>query len=137
LRYKVRSPLISLGRLEKEKEKSSLFLRAHAHHLDHDQVKSRVVYQIGIFLVNIGRYFLVFTIPIPKEILVGTFWYHFFGRNPFPLKKGAMAPFLRKKGAPAPFLLQPAPLLRKKGAPAKSEILTRNTYRQVNLIPEK
>jgi hypothetical protein len=31
--------------------------------------------------VFIGRYFLVFTIPIPKEILVGSFWYHCFGHH--------------------------------------------------------
>ncbi len=71
------------------------------------------------FPVGIGRYFLVFTIPIPKEISVGTFRYHFFGGTPISLKKGALAPFLRKKGAPAPFLIQPAPLLRKKGVPAQ------------------
>jgi hypothetical protein len=50
------------------------------------------------FLVGIGTYFSVFTIPILKEISVGTFWYHFFGGNPFSLKKGASAPFLREKG---------------------------------------
>jgi hypothetical protein len=89
------------------------------------------------FPVGIGRYFLVFTISIPKEISVGTFRYVFLAGDPISLKKGAMAPFLRKKGAIAPFLIQPAPLLRKKGVPAKLVIPTGNTDRQINLIPAK
>ncbi len=54
------------------------------------------------FPVGIGRYFLVFTIPIPKEISVSTFRYHFFGGNPLFPQKGALAPFLRKKGGTGP-----------------------------------
>ncbi len=74
---------------------------------------------------------------VPKEILVGTFRYHFLAGTPFSLKKGALAPVLRKKGSQAPFLIQPAPLLQKKGVPAKYLIPTGNTDRQVNLIPAK
>jgi hypothetical protein len=56
------------------------------------------------FLVGIGRYFLVFTIPIPKEILIGTFWYHFFGGNPFFPQKGGTGPlFEEKRGHRPPF----------------------------------
>jgi hypothetical protein len=41
-------------------------------------------YRFGIFgRYSAGWYFLVFTEPIPEENLVGTFWYFFFGGNPF------------------------------------------------------
>jgi hypothetical protein len=35
----------------------------------------------SVFLVGIGQYFLVFTIPIPKEKLVGTFWYRRYEKS--------------------------------------------------------
>jgi hypothetical protein len=48
--------------------------QAHVNHLEISN---------WYFPVGIGKYFLVFTIPILKEISVGIFWYHFFGGNPF------------------------------------------------------
>jgi hypothetical protein len=59
------------------------------------------------FPVGIGRYFLVFTVLIPKEILVGTFWYHFLaGTLLFPQKGGtdplfdtASPPFAEKRSS--------------------------------------
>jgi hypothetical protein len=44
-------------------------------------------------LVLVGI-FLVFYQPIPKENLVGTFWYHKIGWSPFfPPKRGPLDPF--------------------------------------------
>ncbi len=54
------------------------------------------------FPVGIGRYFSVFTIPIPKEISVGTLRYHFFGGNPFFLQKGGIGPLFEEKGGTGP-----------------------------------
>jgi hypothetical protein len=45
---------------------------------------------------------LVFTIPIPKEILVSTFRYHFFGGNPFFPQKGGNGPLFEEKGGTSP-----------------------------------
>ncbi len=43
-----------------------------------------------VCLVGIGWYFLGIYQPIPKENLVGTFWYCKFGRNPiFAVKRGS------------------------------------------------
>jgi hypothetical protein len=39
-----------------------------------------------------GWYFLIFTKPIPEENSVGTFWYNFFGGNPFFPQKGGHGP---------------------------------------------
>jgi hypothetical protein len=95
------------------------------------------------FPVSIGRYFLVFTIPIPKEILVGTYWYHFFGGNPYFPQKGGTGPLLEEKGGNCPLFDTASPLLRKKGVPAKLVISTGNTDRQVKFdtgkipIPKK
>jgi hypothetical protein len=42
-----------------------------------------------VFWFGIGWYFPVFYQPIPKENLVGKFWYSTFGGNPFfPSKRG-------------------------------------------------
>jgi hypothetical protein len=54
------------------------------------------------FYTGIGRYFSVFTIPIPKKISVGTFRYHFFGGNPFFPKKGGNGPLFEEKGGTGP-----------------------------------
>ena len=54
---------------------------------------------------SVGRYFSVFTIPIPKENSVGTFRY----------KKGAVPPFFLKRGAMAPFLRSSTPFWKKGG----------------------
>jgi hypothetical protein len=43
---------------------------------------TRVV-SIWYFWLVFGWYFLVFTKPIPEENLFGTFWYCYFGGNPF------------------------------------------------------
>jgi hypothetical protein len=45
---------------------------------------------------------LVFTIPIPKDISVGTFRYHFFDGNPFFPQKGGTGPLFEKKGGTGP-----------------------------------
>jgi hypothetical protein len=45
-------------------------------------------------ILPLSWYFPVITIPILKEILVGTFWYQNFGRSPLiPPKRGALDPF--------------------------------------------
>ncbi len=72
------------------------------------------VIPIRYFWSVFGWYFLVFTKPIPEENLVGTFWYYFFGGNPFFPRKGGHGPLLRG----------PSPILRKKGFPAKPNSLT-------------
>jgi hypothetical protein len=43
-----------------------------------------------VFLVGIGGIFLVFYQPIPKENLVGTFWYQKLAGAPFSLQKGGL-----------------------------------------------
>jgi hypothetical protein len=45
---------------------------------------------------------LVFTILIPKEISVGTFWYDFFGGKPYFPKKGGNGPLFEEKGGTSP-----------------------------------
>jgi hypothetical protein len=87
------------------------------------------------FPVSIGMYFLVFTEPIPKEILVGTFWYHFFGGNhffpqkggTFSLKKGALAPFLREKGGTGPLFDTASPPFAEKRSFRQTSNTDRNT----------
>jgi hypothetical protein len=73
------------------------------------------------FPVGISRYFLVFTVPIPKEILVGTFW----------LKKGAIAPFLRKKGGTGPLFDTASPTFGEKRSSRQTSNTDRNTNRPV------
>jgi hypothetical protein len=75
---------------------------------------NRVVYRMDIFQsvsVSISWYF----IPIPKEISVGTFWYHFFGENPFFPQKGGTGPlFEGKRGHQPPFQYSQPPFCGKK-----------------------
>ncbi len=47
---------------------------------------------IWFFQLVFGWYFLVFTEPIPKENSVSTFWYYYFGGNPFFPRKGGQGP---------------------------------------------
>jgi hypothetical protein len=82
------------------------------------KVMCRVVYRIGFFPVGIGRYFLVFTIPIPKEISVGTFRYHFFGGNPFFPQKGGYGPLFEEKGGTGPLFDTASPPFAEKSVPA-------------------
>jgi hypothetical protein len=51
------------------------------------EVDIRVI-PIRYFRLVFGWYFLVITLPIPEENLVGTFWYYYFGGNPFFPRKG-------------------------------------------------
>jgi hypothetical protein len=44
------------------------------------------------FWLVFSWYFLVFTEPILEENSVGTFWYYFFGGNPFFPRKGGHGP---------------------------------------------
>jgi hypothetical protein len=39
---------------------------------------------------------------MPKEILAGIFWYHFFGMNPFFPQKGGTGTLLEEKGGTGP-----------------------------------
>jgi hypothetical protein len=73
----------------------------------------------SVFLVGIGRYFSVFTIPIPKENSVSIFGLKTLagasqkiGGSPLFPKKGGARPPLKKKGIPAKKI--------KKRDPAKS-----------------
>jgi len=90
-----------------------------------------VALPIRYFQSVFGRYFSVFTIPIPKKNSVGTFRYQKGGSAPFFLKRGAMAPFLR---ASTPFW--------KKRGEERGEVYKkggidtdRNTENPANLIP--
>ena len=60
---------------------------------------------IRYFRSVFGRYFSVFTIPIPKENSVGTFRY----------KKGGSAPLFPQKGGNGPLFEKLDPLLEKRG----------------------
>ncbi len=86
---------------------------------------TRVVYRIDIFPVSIGWYSSVFTIPIPKEISVGTFWYHFFHI------KGALSPLLREKGGTGPLFDTASPPFAEK----RSSCQTSNTDQNTNGLP--
>jgi hypothetical protein len=75
---------------------SSTYLHGFAWILRHYDLElinstSRVISN-WYFPVGIGQYFLVFTIPIPKEISVSTFWHHFFGGKASP-------PFAEKRSS--------------------------------------
>ncbi len=50
---------------------------------------------IQYFWLVFGWYFLVITIQMPEENSVGTFWYYYFGRNPFFPRKGGHGPLLQ------------------------------------------
>jgi hypothetical protein len=73
----------------------------------------------------------VFTIPIPKEILVGTFWYHFLAGTRFSLKKGAPAPFLSEKGGTGPLFDTPSPPFAEKWSSRQTSNSNQNTSRPV------
>ncbi len=60
---------------------------------------------IRYFRSVFGRYFSVFTIPIPQENSVGTFRY----------QKGGSAPLFRQKGGNGPLFEKLHPLLEKRG----------------------
>ena len=66
-------------------------------------------------MVGIGRYFLVFTIPIPKENSVSIFLVSKLWRE--PLKNMAGAPFFLRRGGLGPLFVHFALLLKKKGIP--------------------
>jgi hypothetical protein len=78
----------------------------------------------SVFLIGIGQYFLVITIPIPKENSVGTF---------LVSKRGQLPPFFLKRGAMALFLRSPAPLSRKKGGTIQKG--GKDTNRNTNTKP--
>jgi hypothetical protein len=74
------------------------------------------------FMVGIGRYFLVLTIPRLKEVSVGTFWYHFFDG------KGDTGPLFEQKGGTGPLLNTVSPLFAEK----RSSHQTGNTDRYID-----
>jgi hypothetical protein len=73
----------------------------------------RVASRIRYFSVGIGRYFSVFTIPIPKENSVSIFGIKLFSGAP---QKIGGSPLFPKKGGPQPPLRT---LRRKKGIPTE------------------
>ena len=97
-----------------------------------DNIKCRVI-PIRYFRSVFGRYFSVFTIPIPKENSVGTFRY----------QKGGSAPLFPQKGGNGPLFEDSNPLLEKRGE-ERGEVYIkggndtdRNTENPANRIPAK
>jgi hypothetical protein len=70
---------------------------------------------------------LVFTIPIPKEILVGTFWYHSFGGNPFFPQKGGTGPLFDGKGGTGPLFDTASPPFAEKRSSRQTSNTDQNT----------
>jgi hypothetical protein len=101
------------------------------------------LYIESVFPVSISWYFSVFTIPILKEILVGTFWYHFFGGNPFFPQKGGTGPLFEGKKGHWPLFDTASHPLAEKRSSCQTSNTNQNTNRPVKsdtgkiLIPKK
>jgi hypothetical protein len=86
-----------------------------------------------IKLVFSGRYWSVFLgiYHTLKEILVGTFWYHFFGRNPFFPQKGGIGPLFEGKGGTSPLFDTASPPFAEKRSSRQTSNTDQNTDRPV------
>jgi hypothetical protein len=95
----------------------------------HNDVNSRVVYQIGIFLLVLVGISWYLSYRYQRKSWSVHFGIIFLARTPFSLKKGALAPFLRENGGTGPLFDTASPPIAEKRSSHQTSNTNQNTNR--------